>query len=277
MVKVNIRDLSSIDLKRLIYDDPEKKEGYYHSEISYLDQVPEPKVKEDKENKLKSVGRSEELKRGDKVDVVLEEEPEEVDEEPEEEPEPETSQFLVKIKSPKSRHSDIIKHDDRYYLDIYLSESDPLALFVCDVDDNNVKAIHEHSISWFSNSKKSSRKIPVDIVEEMYRSPMSLKQKRTEDGERMAYNRMRLVIPTHGESVQCEVYNQKGQLVSLEDIKSGRDISLAISLDSLWLNKKTAGCHWTVRQMKVKEEIVRLKKSRKLEGYALPSDDEAED
>ena len=268
MVKVNIRDLVNVNLDRLVYEDPEKKEGYYHSEISYLEsKLTEATV--EKEN-------IENVKRNTKVKLTLDPDADESEEseESEEIEEPETSQFLVKIKSSKGHHSDIIKHDDRYYFDLYLSENDPLALFVCDVDDNNVKAIHDHSVSWFSK-KQGGNKIPVDIVEQMYRSPMRLVQKKS-DGHRSSYNRMRLILPTHGDSIQCEVYNQKGQLVSLSDVKSNADVSLAISLDSLWLNKKTAGCHWTVRQMKIKEEVIKLKKSKKIEGYALPSDDEDE-
>jgi hypothetical protein len=292
MVKVNIRDLKHVDLDRLVYDVAEKKEGYYHSEISYCDTLPsepeQPEQPEQPEPEKKEEVRPEDVGPKGKVAVVLEDD--EGDEEKKEEevseeeeiqkqvdPEQmETSQFLVKIKSAKGRHSSIIKHGDRYYLDIYLSQDDPLALFVCDVDEHNMQAIHDNSVKWFSTPKRPRQKIPLDMVENMYRSPMTLRLK-SQGGRRLVYNRLRLMLATHGDNVQCEVYDQKAQLVSLEDVKSDRDITLAISLDSIWIHRKTAGCAWNVRQVKVKKEVVRLAKSKKLVGFALPSDDEADE
>lgn len=238
----HIKSMESFNLDEMYYDFPEKKDGYYYSDI-YLVKKQDP-VRVVDEIKISETLVLEKKPEPEVLEIKLD------DKKP----------LILKLKSLKKKHSGIIKHESRYYIDLYDEPVD----FISKIDDHNILSISENSPIWFPNKKE---KIPLDLVEQMYKRSLSVK------GSHGSVFR----VPV---SLDCEVY-EKGAKVSFQDVLETSELTLAVSLDNLWLNRKTAGSSWLVRQIKVKN-VIEEKKSKKekpqikLEGYALPSDNEDE-
>jgi len=219
---MKVHELESFDFSRLHYGDPERMEGGYMTSDIRVIEIPKA-LEDHNEN-----------------GIVLEDSA----------PEPEFNDLRIQFKSKRGQHSNIVKYNDRLYLDIYLSSDDPLASFICDLDLHNIEVLHERSMDWFSTPKRQLEdRIPIDHFENVYTSPLTAKKHRSKDGRAVIFNRLRLNV-----NPKCIARDQSKAQVKLSEVTKDRDIIVLLSLDQLWSSTKAVGCGtiWDVQTVMVR-------------------------
>jgi hypothetical protein len=117
------------------------------------------------------------------------------------------------IETPKLKTtSGIVKIDNKFYIDLEISQSGENSLFydfLSKNDDNNISVCHENSKEWFSQL------MPLNIVEKYYKTPIIQKSK----GQLPIF---RVRLPSYKGNILTEIFNiKKEKMNDINCIQSG--------------------------------------------------------
>ena len=159
----------------------------------------------------------------------------------------------------------INKTETRCSLELNFDKSHwPFYEFVSGLDEHNIVYIQNNSKKWFS------KKFPLDIVEEFYKSPIKPAKNKTPP-------KLKLKIPLVRGNIDCNVYNNKNELITHQNVLDEEKTVVILRLLGLRFLKQQVICEWQPIQIKVFKET---NLNNKFQGYlindSLLSDDEGD-
>ena len=110
------------------------------------------------------------------------------------------------------------------------------------LDDHNLSTTYKSSKEWFQ------KELPMDVLETMYR-PITCPFKKDDIPE------IELMIPVTKQKIQCTVYNQSNDIISVDDLGKGATIIGVIHIRGLKFLKKDYYCDMCVSQIKLCQSI----------------------
>ena len=148
----------------------------------------------------------------------------------------------IYLETPKLKTTTgIIKNGDDYFIELELSLegcNSSFYEFIEKFDEKNIVYSHYNSADWFN------KHLPLQTIEEFYKSPIKIKF----DGKNPT---MIFKIPTVKGKMLLEVYNQQKQIININKLCAGDEITAIIKFNGLRFLKQEFIAEWEIYKIKL--------------------------
>ena len=152
----------------------------------------------------------------------------------------------IYLETPKLKTTTgIIKNGNDYYIELELSiegYNSSFYEFIEKVDEKNIMSCHYNSNEWFN------KQLPLNTIEEFYKSP--IKVNFNNNNPTMIFK-----IPTIKGKMLLEVYNQQKQLININKLCAGDELSAIIRFNGLRFLKQEFIAEWEIYKIKLFKTI----------------------
>jgi hypothetical protein len=148
----------------------------------------------------------------------------------------------IYLETPKLKTTTgIIKNGDDYFIELELSLegcNSSFYEFIEKFDEKNIVYSHYNSSEWFNKN------LPLKTIEEFYKSPIKIKF----DGKNPT---MIFKIPTVKGKMLLEVYNQQKQIININKLCAGDEVTAIIKFNGLRFLKQEFIAEWEIYKIKL--------------------------
>ena len=168
----------------------------------------------------------------------------------------------VFIQTPRLKCNQIIKTDIRCALELEFDKSHgEFYEYITSIDDYSIIQIQKNSKQWFG------KKIPLDIVEEFYKTPVKVARKNKPPS-------FKIKVPLSKGLPMCVIYNKLNKEIEFNRIKCGTKTLCVLKFIGLKFLKQQVICEWLPIQIKSYEITPPIKNKIYLIKDNLLTDDE---
>lgn len=168
----------------------------------------------------------------------------------------------IYIETPKLKTpTGIFKLENKYFIDFEIDISNNVSFydFLVSFDEKNVSSCHFHSNDWFNN------RIPYDVIEDYYKSPLKLQR-----GGNLPLFRVKL--PTHHNKILAEFYNNKREQIDMNKIEPGDEMICILEMTGLRFLSQQFIVDWELSKSKIMRSVDNVNKLPS--GYLFSDDTE---